>query len=119
MKFKKKNDNLCKNNISFLKYLHSISNSKRKKLINSIASKKEIDSILEIFLNFLENNLVCKNSFITSMKKNNKYFYKLMNKSNSLRKKKKLLTSPKGGFLMSSILAIAIPILAKLFSHNK
>ena len=85
----KKKQSLCKSNISFLKYLHSISKSKKNKLIKSFASKKEINAILEIFLNFLQNNLNCKNNFIKSMKKNYKYFDKIMNKSNSLNVKKK------------------------------
>ena len=50
------------------------------------------------------------------MKKNYKYFDKIMNKSNSLNVKKKLLTSVKGGFLLRTILGLALPVLSKLFS---
>ena len=114
-KEKYKRHSLCKDNISFLNYLNSISNSKKSKVIKTIATKNEVNAIIEFFLNFLNNNLNCKKKFIKSMKKNHNYFDKIMNKSQSLTNKKKLLVSPKGGFILSRILALAIPVLTKLF----
>ena len=75
-------NSLCRKNIHFLKYIHSLPFKKRKKIIRYIASSSEIKSILEIFLNFLNKNISCSKKFIESMKKYSNEFVKLSDKKN-------------------------------------
>ena len=110
------NPSLCKDNLQFLKYVHSLPKSRKNKFLKHVSNKNEIHSILELVLNFLNNNIKCKKSFILSLKKHSKYFTKLVKKSNSLKTKRKLLTSKTGGFLIQTLLTLAIPLLNKLFS---
>ena len=112
---KKKRKSLCKENISFLNYINSIPSNKRKKVINFIANKNEINAIIEVVLNFLNKNLHCKKTLIRSMKKNYRYFDKLIDRKRNLSSKKKILTSPKGGYILSTLLGLALPILKKIF----
>ena len=109
---------LCKKNIHFLNYINSLSTRQRKKVINLVSTKDEICSIFEIFINFLNNNINCKRKFIANIKRHENYFHKLVKKSNSLKQKKLLLTSKTGGFLMQTILALAVPLLTRLFSRK-
>ena len=95
---------LCKKNIAFLSYIHSLPVNKRNKVIRTIANKSELNAILELFINFLGNNIDCKHSFIESMKKHSLYFDKLISKSNSIKYKKQLLTNKKGGMILTSLL---------------
>ena len=78
-----KNKNLkpskCKNNLKFLEYLKTLSGNRRKKLLH-YCSKEEIESIIEIFINFLNNNISCKIKFIKSIKKYSKKFDKIIKK---------------------------------------
>ena len=113
---KKKKDSLCKKHFQFLKYLNTLPIKKQKKTINLISKKDEINAIIEIFINFLHKNIKCRRSFINSIKKHENYFLKLIKKTNSLTRKRKLLTSGKGGFLLQTILGLAVPLLAKLFT---
>ena len=111
----KKKVNLCKKNIIFLKYFNSLNRKQKNKYINLISSKNEINTIIELFINFLNNNIKCKRQFLISIKKYKNHFYRIIKKSNSLSKKKKLLTNKVGGFLLQSILALAVPFLTKMF----
>ena len=63
----KRTESKCKKNILFLKYLNSLDSKRRRKLI-AICDKKEIESIIEVFINFLHENISCKNKFIKSVK---------------------------------------------------
>ena len=83
--------------------------------MTNIASKNEINSIVEIFLNFLNNNIHCGKAFVKSMKKHFSYFDKLTKRSFSLNSKKKLLSNKTGGFILQALLSLAIPIITKLF----
>ena len=113
----KKNISLCKKNFNFLKHINSLNSKQKKKYINFISTKSEINSVIEIFINFLNRNIKCRKGFLNSIKKHKKHFFKITKKSNSLNKKKKLLTSKVGGFLLQSILGIAIPLLTRMFMN--
>ena len=106
---------LCKKNIAFLSYIHSLPVNKRNKVIRTIANKSELNAILELFINFLGNNIDCKHSFIESMKKHSLYFDKLISKSNSIKYKKQLLTNKKGGMILTSLLNLGLPLIKKIF----
>ena len=112
---KREKVNLCKKNIVFLKYLNSLNKKQKNKYIKKISTKNELNTIIELFINFLNNNIKCKRQFLISIKKYKNHFYKIIKKSNSLHKKKKLLSGKVGGFLLQSILALAIPFLTKMF----
>ena len=113
---KKNKKSLCKKNIIFLSYIHSLPIKKRNKIIKLTASSSEINSVIEIFLNFLNNGLNCNFFFIKSVKKYSNYFNRLIKKSLSIRKKRDLLTSKTGGFLLQGLLAFALPVLKEFFS---
>ena len=82
MKSKNLKPSKCKNNLKFLEYLKTLSGNRRKKLLH-YCSKEEIESIIEIFINFLNNNISCKIKFIKSIKKYSKKFDKIIKKKNS------------------------------------
>lgn len=113
-----KNKNLkpskCKNNLKFLEYLKTLSGNRRKKLLH-YCSKGEIESIIEIFINFLNNNISCKIKFIKSIKKYSKKFDKIIKKKTPINYKRKFLSNKVGGFLLDKIIGFALPILKKLF----
>ena len=119
LKNKNKSISYCKKNIYFLKYIHTIPVKQRNKIIKNICSKNELKAIIEIFFNFLNKNIHCKKNFIKYLKKYSKYFYKITKKSNSLLKKRKFLTSKTGGFLLTTLLNLAIPLISKLFFKKK
>ena len=82
---KKKNKNkssLCKKNIHFLSYIHSLANNKKKrnKIIKHVSSGQEINSIIELFINFLNNNIQCGKKCIKFLKKYTNYFDKKIKK---------------------------------------
>lgn len=113
---KRETPSLCQKNIQYLTYLNSLSNKNRKKFISLTSTRAQINSILEVFINFLNNNISCKRKLIYSLRKHKNYFSKLIKKSNSIKLKKKLLNTKTGGFLLQSILAVALPLLTRLFS---
>ena len=108
-------NSLCRKNIYFLKYIHSLPLKRKKKFIKYLASSSEIKSILEIFLNFLNKNISCSKNFIKSMKKYSNEFVKLTDRKNSLKAKKVILSSKSGGFILQALLGLSLPILSKLF----
>ena len=113
-----KNKNLkpskCKNNLKFLEYLKALSGNRRKKLLH-YCSKEEIESIIEIFINFLNNNISCKIKFIKSIKKFSKKFDKIIKKKTPVSYKRKFLSNKIGGFLLDKIIRLALPILKNIF----
>ena len=115
----KKNRNkrisFCKQNINFLKYISSLSIKKRGKIISRVADENEINSLIEIFKNFLYENISCSKSYLKSVQKYSPFFLQIIKKGKSLQSKKKILTSKKGGFILNSLLALTIPILKKIF----
>lgn len=115
LKKNKKNISACKKNIYFLKYIHSLPLKKRNNIIKKFCSNNELKAIIEIFLNFLHKNIQCKKSFIKFLKKYSNYFYKITKKSIALGKKRKILVSKTGGFILSSLLNLALPLISKLF----
>ena len=111
----KKKNSLCKKNISFLTYIHKLPLSKRKKIITKFASKSEINSIIEIFLNFLNSKINCGKNIIKSLSKNKTYFNQIINKKKSIAFKRKKLSSKKGGFILQTLLTLALPVIKKIF----
>ena len=114
MKNKDLKSSKCKNNLKFLEYLNSVSGNRRKKLLY-YCSKGEIESIIEIFLNFLNNNISCKIKFIKSIKKYSKKFDKIIKKKTPISYKRKFLSNKIGGFLLDKIIRLALPILKNIF----
>ena len=115
---KKKNRNRsnCEKNLNFLKYIQSLPKNRRKKLLLYNSTVNEIRSICELFFNFLYNNIKCDKKLITSLKKYSKHFTTLTKKTTPTTVKRKILTSKAGGFILSTLLNIGIPLIARLFS---
>ena len=114
-----KDSSACKKNIFFLKYLQSVSIKKRNNIIKKLCSNNELKAIIEIFLNFFHKNIHCKKSFIRFMKKYSNYFKKIINKSITISKKRILLTSKTGGFILTTLLNLALPLISRLFLKKK
>ena len=66
----------CKQNIDFLKYISSLPIKKRSKIISRVADENEINSLIEIFKNFLYENISCSKSYLKSVQKYSPFFYK-------------------------------------------
>ena len=98
-----------------MKYISSLPIKKRSKIISRVADENEINSLIEIFKNFLYENISCSKSYLKSVQKYSPFFLQIIKKGKSLQSKKKLLTSKKGGFILNSLLALAIPIFKKIF----
>ena len=112
---KKKNNSFCKKNIGFLHYIHNLPLSKRKKIITKFASKSEINSIVEVFWNFLNSKIHCQKNIIKALSNKKTYFNQIINKKNSIAFKRKKLTSKRGGFILQTLLGLALPVIKKIF----
>lgn len=115
MQKNKKKKSLCKQNIVFLKYLHELPLKRRNKFIRNICNKSEIQTISELVLNFLQNNINCSRKIVKSLRRYSKIFSSIIKKSITSTRKKKILTSKAGGFILTTLLNIGLPILSKLF----
>lgn len=93
---------------------HGKSRGERNKIVD-IACKGEIDSVCEVFLNVLKNNVSITPKIAKELRKHRKQCRELVDKKISTNKKKKILKGQVGGFLPALIAGIAGPLLGKIF----
>ena len=105
----------CKTYIHFLRYLDTLTIKRRNILLSKIASDNEINTIIELFYNFLNYNIQCDKKTLNSLKKHSKYIKNIIKKSIPISKKRLLLISHKGRITLSKILKLALPILKNIF----
>ena len=98
-----------------MEYLHELPLKRRNKFIRNICNKSEIQTISELVLNFLQNNINCSRKIVKSLRRYSKIFSSIIKKSITSTRKKKILTSKAGGFILTTLLNIGLPILSKLF----
>ena len=116
-KFRKKTKKSnCQKNLNFLKYIHTLPRNRRNKLLLHNTTTNEIKSICELVFNFLYNNIKCNKKLVKSLKKYTSLFTKLTKKSIPIKIKRKVLVSKTGGFILTTLLNIGIPLISKLFS---
>lgn len=93
---------------------HGKNRGERCKIVD-IACKGEIDSVCEIFLNVLKNNIPLTPKIAKKLRKHRKQCRELIDKKVSTNKKKKIIKGQVGGFLPALIAKIAAPLLGTLF----
>jgi hypothetical protein len=97
---------------------HGKSRGERNKIVD-IACKGEIDSVCELFLNVLKNNVSITPKTAKALRKHRKQCRELINKKVSINRKKKILKGQIGGFLPGLIAGIAGPLLGTLFGARR
>jgi len=102
---------LTADNADFISFLTKLSPKNRVKLISTF-SNSQIRVISEIFNNFLHKNLTTDTKVISKIKPFSKEVKKIALKRTPLYQKKKILSSKRGG----AILSVLLPIAASLFS---
>lgn len=101
-----------------MKKIIKLPKKKRQEYIVNKASSSEINGMCECVANGLYGNIP-----LSSRQKNKLKMYKpiikrLANKSESVKKRRELLSSQQGGFVLSSILGSAIPAIGMLIADQ-
>ena len=99
----------------FILFLKSKDKSKIKEIVKNLPTPI-INSLSEVVLNGLCGNIPLNNSDIEKLKPFKKLMKSLSNKSNKVGLRKKLMTSKKGGSLLSIILPLAATAITSLIS---
>lgn len=92
--------------------LKKLNPKNRKNLINQL-TKKQIDCISEIFSNFLKKHLSVSPKIIKKLRRYQEEIRSLARKKTPGKLKKDILTSRRGG----NILSVILPIVSSLFSN--
>lgn len=96
-----------------LTLLSKLNKDKRKKFI-SLLKKREIDSISEIFNNFLNKRLTTDPRHINRLKPFSQQITAVARKKTATGLKKKILSSLKGGNILAVLLPLAVNLIGKL-----
>ena len=105
---------LAEQNIEFIQFLNKLSPDKRTKLIYSLSSC-HINTLSEIFKNFLLKNITTDRDTIKRLKPYKREVREVARKKTSIYKRRNILKSKKGGAILSIILPVAAAILSTLF----
>ena len=100
-------------NKEFIIFLNSLPFIKKKKILATL-SKKHLDSISEIFANFLKKHLPIAGKAVKRLAKFKKEARQIALKKTSHKKKINILKSSKGGFLLSVLLPAAVTLISSL-----
>ena len=106
---------LAEDHIDFIQFLNKLSPEKRTKLIHSLSSC-HINTLSEIFKNFLLKNITTNPKIIKRLKPYKKEVGEVAKRKTPIYKKRKILKSIKGGAILSILLPVATAILSTLFS---
>ena len=98
----------------FINFLNDINPSYRQTILHQ-CRKQELDCLSEIFVNFLKKNLTTNSEIIKKLRPHKSLIRQLALRKTSQKKKKKILTSSKGGSILSVILPLAASLTGKLF----
>ena len=104
---------LLLSNKEFLIFLNSLPLDKKKKVLSTL-SKKHVDSISEIFINFLNHHLPIADKIIKRLAKFKKEARLLALKKTPVKKKINILKSNRGGALLSALLPVAVTLISSL-----
>ena len=86
----------------------------RKSLLGQL-NKDHIQCLSEIFSNFLKKHLTLNPKIIKKLRHYQSEIREIARKKTSLKKKKGILTSKRGGNILSIILPLATTLISKLF----
>ena len=106
---------LAEEHIDFIQFLNKLSPENRNKLICSL-SGYHINTLSEIFKNFLLKNITTNPKTIKRLKPYKKEVGEVAKRKTPIYKKRKILKSIKGGAILSILLPVATAILSTLFS---
>lgn len=98
-----------------IRLLAGLKYSSRKKLIEKF-KKPHINCLSEIFKNLLRNKLPVPSKVLKKLKKYSSLIRVVACKKPSTAIKKKILTSKRGGNILSILLPIAVNLLSRLFT---
>ncbi len=87
----------------------------RNKIIRDL-KRKELDSISEIFSNFLKKKLTTDLDIVNQLRKYHRDIYEVALKKTTLSRKKKLLLTKRGGSILTILLPLAASLITKLVS---
>lgn len=104
---------LLEKNKDFILFLNKLSKKERSKILQNLGSPY-INTISEIFSNFLLQNLTQDHSVIKKLKNYKKEVRAISKKKSPLHLKKKLLKSKKGGAILSFLLPLAATLISSL-----
>ena len=109
---------LLEQNKEFIIFLNKLSKSERNRLLGVLGTKY-INTISEIFHNFLKQNLTSDTSVIKRVKPYKNEIRAISRKRLPIYKKRVLLQSKKGGSILSVLLPIASSLITSLFSRRR
>ena len=98
---------------NLLLFLNSLTPKQRKKFV-LLLKKNQIDSIAEIFSNFLKSNLTQDKKIIHKLKQYRGDIQTVARKRTPLHHKIKVLNSKRGGFILSALLPLAASLITSL-----
>ena len=105
-------------NNHFILFLNSLHPSDRRKIISQL-SGEYINTIVEIFSNFLKRGLTTDPNIIVKVKPHSRIVKNLTLRKVPLYQKKKILQGKQGGALLSLLLPIAASLITGLISGRK
>ena len=104
---------LITRNREFIFFLSHISPRERGKVIAAVEGER-INTISEIFQNFLKKNLTEKKEEIQKLKRYRKEVKKVSCRKTPIYMKKKILQSRKGGAILSVLLPLAAGLISSI-----
>ena len=102
-------------NKEFIEFFSKLSPRKKQNLI-PVLSKDQLNTISEVFKNFLKRNLTENPNIVKKLRRNQKEIKTVALKTTPLYKKKKILQTRKGGAILSILLPIAASIVTSLLT---
>ena len=98
-----------------LSLLSKLPDKIRNRVIRAL-SPNDTKLVCEVFVNLLVGNLTKSKKILNKLEKYREEIRKLADKKIALRKKKQILYSKKGGFLLGALLPLAVTVLSKLIT---
>ena len=102
-------------NQEFLTFFNKLGKTSKHKLVSNL-NKNHVDTISEVCKNFLQKNLTQDPQIIKKVKSARKEIKQVALKSTPIYKKKKILQTRKGGFILSVLLPLATTLISSLIS---
>ena len=93
--------------------LSTLRGQRRSRFIQDL-NKDQINCIAEVFSNFLKKNLTTDPQVIQRLKRYRQPIRSVALKRTSLKQKKKVLSSRKGGSILAVLAPLAVSLLSKL-----
>jgi tRNA A37 N6-isopentenylltransferase MiaA len=99
----------------FLQFLAKLDKKKRKQIYKTL-DKGRIDCLSEICFNILKKGSGIKQHTLKVLKKYKNEIRGLAKKKQPLKEKRKILSSQRGGFLMTALLPLAASLISSLIA---